>query len=145
MSSQLKRHGSQRAGRDASAAESRSLPQPAQEQQAALRVEVSLMADPSTADVQAELKEYLNSKNINRWGERTFIKARIATSVTSPFWITNLYSSSDEHERIPPRLSALVSLTKASLPVVLRSCRFIFLTRQSLYPDRRTSAYREAR
>lgn len=24
------------------------------------------MADPSTADVQAELKEYLNSKNINR-------------------------------------------------------------------------------
>lgn len=25
------------------------------------------MADPSTADVQAELKEYLNSKNINRW------------------------------------------------------------------------------
>lgn len=34
------------------------------------------MADPSTADVQAELKEYLNSKNINRcvrgicrWGD----------------------------------------------------------------------------
>lgn len=26
------------------------------------------MADPSTADVQAELKEYLNSKNINRCG-----------------------------------------------------------------------------
>lgn len=26
------------------------------------------MADPSTADVQAELKEYLNSKNINRYG-----------------------------------------------------------------------------
>lgn len=25
------------------------------------------MADPSTADVQAELKEYLNSKNINRF------------------------------------------------------------------------------
>lgn len=55
------------------------------------------MTDPSTADVQAELKEYLNSKNINRCVRGELV-------VTSVSWIC-------EYRRIERRWTKLISMS----------------------------------